>query len=94
MNPILLLGAVIAFVFLSRKTAPVDVAVKTETPTPTFSDTVLSPKTKAALTAPLVYPVSMSPPAEGTMPPYVYSGVPELATFGATESGLDAPLMV
>lgn len=74
----------------------------TPAPSPSFNTFPMMPKQKplaSGVTAPAIpqnsfYMPSLSasnPTAKGSAPPYVYEGVPSLATFGASE--VESPLM-
>lgn len=97
MNPLVLLGAAVAFLALTRKQAPT-VATQPGTPiepdpvAPTFDSVPLPVKSKTPTTlqetntAPVV---AMSPPAPDSSPPYVYDlaeGPAQTGWLGANDS--------
>lgn len=106
MNPLVLLGAAVAFLAFTKRPTQVTTSApqagqpeNADVTTPTFTSVPLPTKSKTLTlqqavdegrqvelaSAPIV---GISPPAEGSMPPYVYDQVPSLATFGASESPL------
>lgn len=99
MHGLVLLGAAVAFLALTKRpTEPAATTTASQIPNadplePTFDSVPIPPKTKQTSTTlaeeqTAAAPVAqISPPAPGSMPPYVYDQIPDFGSAGATESG-------